>query len=153
MPWWSLHPVLLSLLLLQWLLLPAGPQSRPAVTGDASLPPMEIRRPPAGPGPDLVAVIAGRPLFSETRRPPEAAPETVTPPDAPRPPAQPLRATLQAVLGGPDARMALLADSGGTIHRLRQGDELQGWRLETIDPLQVRFTRDGNSLILPLRDY
>ncbi|MBK1672616.1 hypothetical protein CKO35_04745 [Ectothiorhodospira shaposhnikovii] len=158
MPWWSLHPILLCLLILQWLLLPAGPQSPPAPTaaGIGTPPVLEIGQARPGPGVEQVAMIADRPLFSETRRPPEASPEAPAEAERPAPPQrppEPLRAALQAVLGGPEGRLALLADPQGRIHRLRPGDELQGWRLEVIDTQQVRFTRNGHSQTLPLRDY
>lgn len=86
-----------------------------------------------------------RPLFAPDRRPPpvgaEAEPE----------PRQALIATLQGVmLSGTERRALIRPGTGDQVVRLKEGDLLQGWRLEEIGPDHVLFRRDDDAVTLDL---
>jgi type II secretory pathway component PulC len=80
------------------------------------------------------AAIAQRPLFTLDRRPYQPhveVPAVESPRAAPPPPR--LRFTLSAIVTTPAAEIALLSvNDGPELHKLRQGEGLQGWTLAEV---------------------
>jgi hypothetical protein len=89
-----------------------------------------------------------QPLFSPTRRPPEAA-RPVSAPAQQR--AKQPDAVLTAVIIGTDIRAAIFKRSGETkTLSLAPGGEIEGWKLTRIDERQVQLRRDTDLVTLPL---
>lgn len=91
---------------------------------------------------DRYVEIIERPLFRETRRAPEPeeATETETPQQAGRGQSPPF--VLTGVNIAADRREALLVEVGGKeVWRVQQGDEIRGWRLETVGAENVVLRR------------
>lgn len=104
---------------------------------------------------DLAAFeeTVSRPLFAESRRPPDA--DTTAPPieaepvPAPKIKAKPLRHTLIGIFMLEDNKLALLrANRKGAIVRVGVGDEVDGWKVVAITPEQIEIERDGTTQIL-----
>lgn len=99
--------------------------------------PAPISSPPYFAMPDRVslAVILERPVFSETRRPSRnAAGERATPTDF----------TLAGVVISQGERSVLVKPgNGGTIQRLKEGDDIGGWMLEEIALDRIKIRRGG----------
>lgn len=88
-----------------------------------------------------------RPLFRRSRRPLEI--EVPVPED---PVDRTLRATLQGVLFSTTGKVALFITPGSLeVVRVIEGEELQGWRLDEINPDSVTFTRDNDTSTLRLK--
>lgn len=91
--------------------------------------------------------VAERPLFHANRqrwqppppRPPPQAPPPAPVVAAPAPPPLPRNLLLVGVIGGVGNRAALIRAESGQILILREGQEVQGWRLRSIllDRLQL----------------
>lgn len=116
--------------------------------------PLELaERPPLPrvPGDDAIADIAARPLFSESRRPYEPPPEPVEEivPEPPRP-SVPLE--LAGTFLTSTDQAALLQVSGGTPEWLRQGQLIDGWRIERIEQHQVSLRKADQEQVLRLRE-
>ncbi|MGI9335838.1 MAG: hypothetical protein ACR2RL_22045 [Gammaproteobacteria bacterium] len=98
-----------------------------------------------------------RPLFSATRRPPEPVKPEGAPTSKVAAPARdtPLPATeLSAVVMYGDTRVALLkTPAGGGLIRKQVGEEVEGWRLESIDSLNVLLQNGANRHRLQLRTF
>ncbi len=77
-----------------------------------------------------------RPLFTRSRRPPEAP---VAPPS-------PLDATLAGVLTDGPEKVAIVTASGAArAFRLREGDVYRGWRVARIEEQAIVLERDGRT--------
>lgn len=105
---------------------------------------------------DDYAAIIERPLFSEDRRPYE--PEVAE--AAPDRPAGPVNTpvtkreeySLSAVIISGDKRIALIETRNGKkIHRLREGEDLDGWTLTEVQPARVSLNKGGEVKDLELR--
>jgi len=100
-----------------------------------------------------------RPLFADNRRPPIAtAPVTPVQAKAPLPPTpakrDPAGITLTAIVIVGKDRVALLRTSkASTTRRLRVGDKVNGWRVDSIGPDAVVITLDDERKTLPLRHF
>ena len=98
-----------------------------------------------------------RPLFSATRRPPEPEAREAAPAPEVAAPARetPLPATeLSAVIMYGDTKVALLKNpDGGGVVRKRVGEEIGGWRLDSIDTLNVVLQNGANRHELLLRTF
>ncbi len=83
--------------------------------------------------------IVERPLFSETRSPPEPSPEA--PKEvAPPPPLERDLFTLMGVAISGAERVAIIrSKKSGVIQQVAVGDELDGWRVERIESKSVVF--------------
>ena len=162
MRWIVVNVVLVGFLGVQLWLLPSPPQPPDvarALDDDADVPEVsEPTRP--GASPILVSTIAERPLFSETRRPPEDLPDEEEEDDdddeeeesEPDPP-DPLEAKLEAVMGGSDNRWVIVRTDDDDVVRLRPGNDIEGWVLESVEPGRAMFAQDGHTQELKLRDY
>lgn len=105
------------------------------------------------PAPEAFAVIAERPLFSESRRPRVAEQAPEAPPEpAPEPETSPLAVQLIGVLLTDHRRAALVLPEGAAgATWLREGESIDGWRIETVEHDRATLTRDGRSEVVELR--
>jgi general secretion pathway protein N len=93
-----------------------------------------IRRQPSQRFDDLVATTLARPLFSSSRRPPQSAPaggagdSDLT------------DRRLTGIVTAPGRRLAIFAISGDKPLTVAEGDEVSGWRVESITPREVSLT-------------
>ena len=101
----------------------------------------EFAMPPA----EVYAEITERPLFAPGRRPtPGGAPIAARPSSTPD-------AILRGIVAAGDQRTALFTPmGGGGVLRLREADELNGWRLVEIAPGHVVFRRGDAEVRLDL---
>ncbi len=110
---------------------------------DPTLDPALIRVAEARP-PTNYEIIAARPLFNDGRRADPPPP----PPAPPKPPPLPgiENYRLVGLVLSSDVRLALVSRSqGGDLARLRPGDQLDGWTVETVDDTGVTVTGQGNT--------
>jgi hypothetical protein len=124
---------------------------RPAATGMAT--PNEVsRHPDTTPAvhrqpstqlDELLAVALARPLFSSTRRPPQAAAnDTATDSDL-------ADTRLTGIVTEPDHHLAIFSVNGATKPlRLTEGEALSGWRIESITPHEVSLSGPGGTKTL-----
>lgn len=100
----------------------------------------------AAPGnPAQYMAILDRPLFAPDRRPPPP-PE----PPAPPPPPDPLASfTLYGVYGSGE-QGGILAKSDGRLRRIRTGEGLGDWTLQSVQGRQVTLVRAGETRTLTL---
>ena len=92
------------------------------------------------------AAIVERPLFAASRRPSPPAPEEPEEPEPDQAEAHAWSFILSGVVISNDQRMALLQRlSDGSTVRLRVGQEIDGWRIEAIEPDRV-VLRQGDAL-------
>lgn len=97
-----------------------------------------------------------RPLFSSTRRPPEAASVAAPQPvaQAPEQAAPVPTAKLSAIIMIGESRFALLSEPGGkSPERKREGDSIQGWTIAGIDGNRILLEQGANRHELPLRTF
>lgn len=83
---------------------------------------------------ELLATVLARPLFSSTRRPPQtASTEAATDSD--------LAGTrLTGIVTEPGRRIAVFAVNGAKPLRLGEGEDVSGWRIESITPREVSLS-------------
>ncbi|EGV18012.1 type II secretion system protein N [Thiocapsa marina] len=152
---------LVSMLVLQWKDWPPGPSSVGLDAGSSAGPNTPVgseldaaaQLPPQDPK-DAYASVTDRPLFRPERRPEEDVdPEAQTSPE-------PDVATsldgmnLSAVIITPTLVSAWIQDPNEPkLRRLRIGDDLEGWSVQTILPDRVLLERQGEQDALILRDY
>ena len=99
---------------------------------------------------DQYSEIVERPLFLETRRPP--------PPEIPdvaveeeEQPVEEQVFTLLGVMVTPDSKMALVeVDESGNVARLKVGDEVEGWELDSVSADNVVLRKGESVKNLPL---
>jgi general secretion pathway protein N len=95
-----------------------------------------------------------RPVFSASRRPPQAAVAARTTeaggPAPPRPAERPSFALIGAVVGEGDAIAILLDQTSQKIVRLRQGESLAGWELSSVQRREVMLKQAERIEILAL---
>ncbi len=98
-----------------------------------------------------------RPIFSASRRPPQAAvvapvAEQANPPAPPKPPpARPPLALIGAVVGEGDAIAVLQDLTSQRILRLRQGESLAGWELSSVQSREVTLKQAERTETLVLK--
>jgi general secretion pathway protein N len=91
------------------------------------------------------AEVIERPLFSSSRRP--TATETQQHVD------QPLSASLAGIVISASSSSVIVAHGDPPLlTRLKQGDELDGWSVSSIEPNRVLFRRGGEERQLKLHD-
>jgi general secretion pathway protein N len=91
---------------------------------------------------ELVTTILARPLFSSTRRPAQDAPATAAADSD-------LADTrLTGILTEPGRRMAIFAVNGGKPLKVVEGDEVSGWRVESITPREISLSGPGGTKTL-----
>jgi hypothetical protein len=118
---------------------PAQPPKR--ASGIPELPPIE----------DLEATVE-RPLFTRTRRPPQAPePAAVTEAAPVAVPSEESPADLTGIVNGPGLTYAILTNktTKETVH-LRQGETIENWSIREIGPRYVVLARGPGSLRLEL---
>jgi hypothetical protein len=102
---------------------------------------------------DAYEVIAQRPLFSDSRRPPEPEAEQSAP--------QPEVATedvegldLNAVIITTEETVALVRDAkSGDLLRVQAGEEVRGWKVETIDSGSILLKLGDRTATIELREF
>ena len=106
---------------------------------------------------DTLAATRDRPLFAPSRSkpPPPPPPEPERPPPEPKapppPPPEPLHFRLVGVVIDTSGGIALLKDEqSGEIHRVRQGEDVQGWTLKSVVARSVELTREDQTAALRL---
>ena len=134
-------------LILQQLQAKPAPMAKIGASGGAvELPPLSEPRDFALASLDTMEEVFERPLFSQSRRPPSVEAASVV--ESPR---TELKVTLRGIVFADGAGTALLQpQSGGDLIRLRGGQRYQGWTLSKVEPQQVTFERDGETIALAL---
>jgi hypothetical protein len=128
---------------------------RPAATADPSVAEIATRsetapatrRKPTPRIDELQMTVLARPLFSSTRRPPQSAPsEAATDSD--------LAGTrLTGIVTQPGRRLAIFAVKGDKPLRVAEGDDVSGWRIESITPREVSLSGpSGTKTLQPKND-
>jgi len=127
---------------------------RPAATDTATPNEVPIRpdpsamhRQPSRQLDELLAEALARPLFSSTRRPPQAAANDATDSDL-------ADMRLTGIVTKPEHHLAIFAVNGATKPlRLTEGQALSGWRIESITPHEVSLSGpDGTKTLQPKLD-
>jgi hypothetical protein len=143
--------------------LAAGPAAIRIAPPDRPAPRVLDRAPAVAPAtseagqtiPSLAALTAtrDRPLFVPGRRgamPVQiAAPAPVVETTEPSPP--PLTLVLNGVVSGPGVAVAILREPGGSVTRMKAGEERDGWTLAEINRLSVIFRRGAEEEVLTLK--
>ncbi|MDR0717156.1 MAG: hypothetical protein LBF50_07055 [Azoarcus sp.] len=128
--------VLGILIVLYWLLLArARPLPEAVVPDPSALTAQTVTRPP--PNPTIIAVFTARPLFLPDRRPlpPDNAPTEEIPVVV-----DPFGgARLVGVIAEPEGGVAIILRDGKQ-HRVRQGEQFDGWTLVMLEDRLARFT-------------
>ena len=116
---------------------------KPTAATDTAAPNETSKRPdgasiaPRAPGTrldELLAVALARPLFSSTRRPPQAAaPDSATDSDL-------ADMRLTGIVTEPDHHVAIFAVNGAKPLRVTEGEAVSGWRIESITPREVSLS-------------
>src|SRR5581483_514870 len=97
-----------------------------------------------------------RPIFSASRRPPQAAvvapaPELASAPPPPAEAEHPPLALIGAVVGAGEAIAVFLDRATQKVVRLRPGDSHGGWKLSGIEGREVTFNKDSRTETLALK--
>jgi hypothetical protein len=108
-----------------------------------------IVEPPAAPDFDALAEeILQRPVFSPDRKPPAEAPVEAEPVEVKAPPE--LKSRLAGVIIGPDDKEAFFARDAETSKSVKEGDEIDGWTVTSIEPDRVTLKSDfGEKTVEP----
>ena len=103
--------------------------------------------------PGSMAAFLERPLFSASRRPYVAEPEPEAEDEAgAEDEVEPLAIRLRSVVLTPhDEHVWVQREEEERMHRLRPGDELGGWVLESLDAGGADFSSEGATQRVPLR--
>ena len=94
----------------------------------------------------LIAEILDRPLFTPGRHPPEAQADAASEEEEKKPPE--LQSRLAGVMIRPDESEALFARDGEKPVAVGEGDEIDGWTVDTIEADRVVLTSDFGEKIL-----
>jgi hypothetical protein len=107
--------------------------------------------PTALPGPDEMTETTARPLFTASRRPaPAPAAPGPAASSAPRKPTRLVGYRLTGIVRSSSQRMILLTEEkSGRVLELHEGDEVDGWRLMSIEGDHARLSRDGLEIDFP----
>jgi hypothetical protein len=90
-----------------------------------------------------------RPLFEKKRRPPAPAPAKPVAAPVPRGP-DPIALTLVGVLTSEQQNIALLKRKSGQDVRAQEGDMVDGWIVDHIEPQQVVLRQGASQIVLKL---
>jgi hypothetical protein len=106
-----------------------------------------VRRQPSTRLDDLLAQALARPLFSSTRRPPQAAAnDSVVNSDL-------ADTRLTGIVTEPGHHVAIFAVNGAKPLRLTEGEAVSGWRIERITPREVSLSGpEGTKTLEPKLD-
>jgi hypothetical protein len=100
-----------------------------------------VHRQPSTHVDELLATVLARPLFSSTRRPPQSAANGPSNAD--------LGDTrLTGIVTEPGLHLAIFAVNGAKPLRLTEGEDVSGWRIESITPREVSLSGPGGTKTL-----
>lgn len=120
-----------------------GPAPGPASPSPGAAPNPAPIAAPAIPALSALNETTARPLFTVSRRPP--APETAAKPALEK--ARPARLVgyrLTGIVRSSSQRLILLTEEkSGRVVELREGEQVDGWRLTSIEADNIRLARDG----------
>lgn len=137
-----------SLLIVQWFNPPSPDENTPLPNKNVSDFEIEPVQPFQVAPLNSYGNIIERPLFLTERRPPEEAPEETPVSETP---VGDEELVLLGVVLTPDANMALLqVDQRGQVARLRVGEKVNGWELQSVKANQVNLHNGEKELDLPL---
>lgn len=106
-----------------------------------------IPRLPSSPAPNTVTTSLARPLFSPIRRPPEVAQSGSGESEL-------KDKRLAGIVVEPNRRLAIFAVTGAKPLTVREGDDVGGWRVETITAREVSVRGPGGTQTLqPKLDF
>src|SRR5271166_5543428 len=105
-------------------------------------PPPAVRRQPSTRLEELLATALARPLFSNTRRPPQAAAGDALPSS------DLADVRLTGIVTEPERHVAIFAVNGAKPLRLTEGEAVSGWRIESITPHEVSLSGPGGTKTL-----
>ena len=95
-----------------------------------------------------------RPLFSESRRPPEEESNTALEVPTPVPSGTSTNFNVSAIVITDDERAVLLVHpESGDLTRVAEGEMISGWRLEKVEADRAIFSRDGETQEAALRAF
>lgn len=95
-----------------------------------------------------------RPLFTETRRPPEGEPDGAAVSASPVPAGSSLSFSVSAIVITDDERAVLLVHpQSGALTRVAEGEMVAGWRLDKVESDRAVFSKDGDSQEAVLRSF
>jgi len=101
-----------------------------------------VRRQPSTRLDELLAMALARPLFSSTRRPPQSLDNaSVTNSDL-------ADMRLTGIVTDPEHHVAIFAVKGAKPLRLTEGEDVSGWRIESITPREVSLSGPGGTKTL-----
>jgi len=112
--------------------------------------PLRVALPPLG----ALSETVERPLFIETRRPPEVESngEPISPAAVPMGPSE--KFVLSAIVITDDARAVLIANpQNGEPIRVAEGETIAGWRLDSVEKDRAIFSKDGEAREVALRIF
>ena len=110
------------------------PANIPAVPSRFTLPPLET-----------FAEVSERPLFSSSRRPISAETAAAV--------VQPLSASLAGIVISPSSSSIIVMHGDPpTLMRLKEGDDIDGWSIRSIEPSRVVLRRGAEEQQLKLHD-
>ncbi len=132
-------------LVLEWRHPPRLPSRPAAAPATVAVPLRESFRPPAA---ARYQEINARPLFVEARRPEQDEP--LPPPPAPEGVERPLDLIGVVLLPGRAAALLRPQDPKEKVVRIRQGEQVDGWRLDTVRADRVVLRKGDQVRELPL---
>ncbi|WP_018175280.1 MULTISPECIES: hypothetical protein [unclassified Thioalkalivibrio] len=121
---------------------------------EADLAPLPMPDASGWPEPGSMAAFVDRPLFSPSRRPPVDEPEEGESEEdaAEEDEDAPLAIQLRSVVMTPDdEHIWVQREEEERLHRLRVGDEFEGWVLESLDAGAAEFSSEDKTQRVPLR--
>lgn len=147
---WTLFWLMVALaasagLILEWRHPPRLPGRPAAAPATVTVPLRESFRPPAA---ARYAEINARPLFVEARRPEQDVP--LLPPPAPESVERPLDLIGVVLLPGRAAALLRPQDPKEKVVRIRQGEQIDGWRLDAVRADRVVLRKGDQVRELPL---
>jgi hypothetical protein len=117
------------------------------VSPEIANPTVALRTDPHGGNPDAYPAILARPMFAPDRRPPPPPAPPVVPP--PPPPPDPFASVqITGLFTGPSG--GVLARVEGKIRRVKIGQSIGAWKLETVEGREATFKQGEQERKLPL---
>jgi hypothetical protein len=106
------------------------------VSPEIAIPTVALMTDPQGGNPDAYPAVLARPMFAPDRRPPPPPPPPVVPP--PPPPPDPFASVqITGLFTGPSG--GVLARVEGKMRRVKIGQSIGAWKLETVEDREATF--------------